>query len=185
LLPSPLLYVSLAFKRHREEYYRSLMEVRTKGDWEGWTAFFLRSVQEAANDGVNAASRLFALLSQDRQTVINHPATTVPTVRLFDSLPEHPMVTLTTALRMLKTTKPTASKAIEVLRKAGVLHEISGKRRDRVYAYRAYLKVLAEDTEVPLGDRRERSEALTQALRHAHKRFGGTLRKLAPGKRRD
>jgi Fic family protein len=185
LLPSPLLYVSLAFKRHREEYYRSLMAVRTKGDWEGWTAFFLRSVQEAADDGVSAASRLFALLSQDRQTVINHPATTVPTVRLFDSLPEHPMVTLTTALRMLKTTKPTAIKAIGALRQAGVLHEITGKRRDRVYAYRAYLKVLAEDTEMPEQRQRERPEALTQALRRANRRFGGALRRLARSGRRD
>lgn len=49
LLSSPLLYVSVAFKRHREAYYRHLAEVRTRGDWEGWTAFFLRCVREAAD----------------------------------------------------------------------------------------------------------------------------------------
>ena len=38
ILESPFLYLSLAFKRHREEYYRRLHEVRTNGDWEGWTA---------------------------------------------------------------------------------------------------------------------------------------------------
>jgi len=148
LLNSPLLYLSLAFKRHRAEYYRSLLEVRAGGDWEGWTTFFLRCVREAADDGVDAAGRLFALLDKDRRVVANHEATTVPAIRLLDVLPEHPMVTLPAVMGLLKTTKPTAGKAIDALCKAGVLKETTGMRRDRVYAYEAYLKVLAEDTAV-------------------------------------
>jgi Fic family protein len=66
----------------------------------------------------------------------------------LDVLPEHPMVTLPAAMDLLKTTKPTAGKAIEALCKAGILKEATGKRRGRVYAYEAYLKVLAEDTAV-------------------------------------
>lgn len=148
LLDSPLLYLSLAFKRHRAEYYRALLEVRTAGNWEGWTAFFLQCVREASDDGVSAAKRLFALLGQDRRTVANHSATTVPAIRLLDLLPEHPMVTLPAVMDLLKTTKPTAGKAIDALCKAGILKETTGKQRDRVYAYDAYLKVLAEDTAV-------------------------------------
>jgi Fic family protein len=150
LLESPLLYLSLAFKRHRPEYYRRLAAVRTEGDWEGWTAFFLRCVTEAADDGVGAARRLFEVLGEGRRTVVSHPATTLTTVRLFELLPDHPMVTLPGAMKLLDTTKPTAQKAIDALCQAGVLHEITGKRRDRVYAYRAYLDVLGEDTE-PFG----------------------------------
>ena len=148
LLDSPLLYLSLAFKRHRAEYYRALLEVRTAGDWEGWMVFFLRCVHEAAEDGVSAARRLFALLDRDRRVVTNHKATTIPAVRLLDLLPEHPMVTLPGVMDLLKTTKPTAGKAIDALVKAGVLKETTGKQRDRIYAYEAYLKVLAEDTAV-------------------------------------
>ena len=148
LLDSPLLYLSLAFKRNRAEYYRALLDVRTAGDWEGWTAFFLRCVREAAEDGVSAAKRLFALLGKDRRTVAGHEATTVSAIRLLDVLPEHPMVTLPAAMDLLKTTKPTAGKAIDALCKAGILKETTGKQRDRVYAYEAYLKVLAEDTAV-------------------------------------
>ena len=147
LLPSPLLYLSLAFKRHRAEYYRRLTEVRTRGDWEGWTSFFLDCVRESAEDGVDASRRLFLLLGRDRTRVARHPATTMPAVRLFDLLPDHPIVTLPVALRLLDTTKPTASKAIGALLQAGVLREISGKRRDRIYAYSEYLKVLGEDTQ--------------------------------------
>jgi Fic family protein len=149
ILTSPLLYLSLAFKRHRAEYYRRLLEVRNQGDWEGWTDFFLRCVRESAEDGVSAARRLSALLGKDRRTVANHKATTVTAIRLLDLLPEHPVITLTRAMELLKTTKPTAGKAIDALCKAGILAETTGRQRDRVYAYDAYLKVLAEDTSEP------------------------------------
>ena len=148
LLTSPLLYLSLAFKKHRQDYYRHLLEVRTKGDWEGWTGFFLRCVCQSADDGVNAAQRLFATLSKDQKTVIEHPAATVMAVRLFHLLPEHPIVTVASVIDLLKTTKPTAAKAVDALCQAGVLGEITGKQRDRVYAYRAYLSILTEDTEI-------------------------------------
>jgi len=146
ILTSPLLYLSLAFKRHRSEYYRRLLEVRNQGDWEGWTDFFLRCVCESAEDGVSAASRLFALLGNDRRAAANHKATTVTAIRLLDLLPEHPIVTLPRAMELLKTTKPTAGKAIDALCQAGILAETTGRQRDRIYAYSAYLKVLAEDT---------------------------------------
>jgi Fic family protein len=164
----PLLYLSLAFKRHRADYYRHLNDVRVEGDWEGWTAFFLECVREAADDGTDAARRLFAVLGKDRQTVISHPATTVPTVRLFDLLPDHPIVTLPTTMKLLNTTKPTAAKAIGALCQAGVLHEITGRRRDRAYAYRAYLRVLAEDTDMPPA-RPGRTRATAQASRQTNK----------------
>ena len=146
LLDSPLLYLGLAFKRHRAEYYRALLEVRTNGNWEGWTEFFLECVREAADDGVGAAKRLFALLGEDRRLVAGHKATTVTAVRLFDCLPEHPMVTMPGVIGLLGVTKPTAGKAIDALCRAGVLRETTGKRRDRLYAYGRYLKVLSEDT---------------------------------------
>ena len=146
ILDSPLLYLSLAFKRHRAEYYQHLLEVRTNGDWEGWAAFYLRCIRESAEDGVSSARRLFALLGRDRSNVANHKATTVTAIRLFDLLPEHPVLTLPRTMELLATTKPTAGKAIDALCKAGILGETTGRKRDRVYAYGGYLDVLAEDT---------------------------------------
>jgi Fic family protein len=146
LLDAPILYLSLAFKRHRADYYQRLSDVRTNGDWEGWTGFYLRCVRESAEDGVNAAKRLFALLGRDRRILTRHKAATVTAVRLLDLLPEHPIITLSIAMKLLKTTKPTAGKAIDTLYRTGVLNETTGRRRDRVYSYNAYLKVLTEDT---------------------------------------
>lgn len=146
LLPAPLLYLSVSFKRQREEYYRLLSAVRSEGDWEGWTTFFLDCVREAADDGVATAQRMFALLNRDRQGLLTHSKVTLPAVRLFDQLPTHPIVTLGSAMEILSTTKPTASKAIDALQQAKVLREITGKQRDRIYAYHGYLELLTKDT---------------------------------------
>jgi Fic family protein len=147
LLPGPLLYLSVAFKRHRQAYYDHLSRVRTDGDWEGWTQFFLDCVREAADDGVASAQKLFTVTTKDRAKLALHTQATVPAIRLFELLPSRPMITLAGAMEMLSVSKPTASKAIAALEAAGILRETTGKKRDRVYAYHRYLQVLTTDTE--------------------------------------
>ena len=142
LLKSPMLYLSLALRRRQQQYYAHLTAVRDGGDWEGWTAFYLECVREAADDGVRAAERLFALLGKDRARLIAHDSVTVPAIRLLDLLPSNPVVTLPLAIELLGVSKPTVIKAIEALEETGILKETSGKRRDRVYAYQKYLDVL-------------------------------------------
>jgi Fic family protein len=145
LMPSPLLYLSLAFKRHQSDYYTRLSAVRTDGDWEGWTAFYLRCVREAADDGVNVASGLFELLGKDRKRLAAHERSTVAALQLLDVLPDHPVVTAARVAKLLKITAPTARKAVEIAADAGILREVSGKQRDRVFAYHKYLQVLTGD----------------------------------------
>lgn len=144
LLTQPLLYLSVAFKRRRPQYYTRLDAVRAEGDWEGWTRFFLECVAEAADDGVRVATELHALIAKDRRTLTNHPGATVPAIQLLDRLPSTPVVTVPTVADLLTVTAPTARKAIEILEAAGILRETSGKQRDRVYAYEAYLAILTE-----------------------------------------
>ena len=148
VIDAPLLYLSVAFKRHRQEYYACLNAVRTEGDWEGWTAFFLRCVREAAEDAVAAARRLHTLIGQHRRALTAHGETTMNAVRLFESLPDHPMITLPSAAKLIDASPPTAGKAIELLCRMNILREVTGKQRDRVYAYQDYLHVLAEDTSI-------------------------------------
>ncbi|MFN4838823.1 MAG: Fic family protein [Phycisphaerales bacterium] len=142
LLKTPMLYLSLALKRRQQEYYARLSGVRTTGEWEAWTAFYLECVREAADDGVRAAEAIFTLVGKDRARLIKHDTVTVPAVRLLDLLPSNPVVTLPLAVELLDVSKPTAIKAIESLEKTGVLKETTGKRRDRVYAYQKYLDLL-------------------------------------------
>jgi Fic family protein len=131
LLTHPLLYLSLFFKRHQAEYYRRLSAVRTDGDWEGWLDFFLDGVATISEEIVTTARELFLTVSGDRERVLKQSATSVAALRLFEALPVQPIITVATAMRTLDTTKPTAGRAIEVLRTAGVLAERTGRRRDR------------------------------------------------------
>ncbi len=146
LLSAPLLYLSLFFKRHRAEYYTRLAAVRTEGDWEGWTRYFLEAVSTIANEGVSTARDLFGLVNRDREQVLITPGSTVMAARLFEQLPEHPILTIATAVKLLDTSRPTATKAVMALVDAGVLAEISGKKRDRSFSYAAYLDRLKTGT---------------------------------------
>ena len=146
LLSSPLLYLSLGFKRHRQNYYRRLTAVRSQGDWEGWTEFFLQCVIESASDGVTTAQRLFAVVGADRDRASKHKSATVNSLRLFELLAENLVLALARAGELLGATKPTSQKAIDALCAAGVLHEVTGRKRDRVYAWQSYIDVLGTET---------------------------------------
>lgn len=148
LLTTPLLYLSLFFKRNREDYYRRLNAVRVDGDWEGWLDFFLDGVATIADEAVASARELFALVAADRARVLAHAGMSVVALRLFELLPRHPVVTVASVMKLVETTKPTAGRAIELLVAAGVLVETTGKKRDRSFVYRSYLDRLRVGTEL-------------------------------------
>lgn len=148
LLTRPLLYLSLFFKRHRQEYYRRLNAVRADGEWEAWLDFFLDGVATIAEEAVATVRELFQLVTADRQRVMAHPGVNLVAVQLFERLPSQPIVTAPWVIAALSTTKPTAGRAIDVLEAAGVLVETTGKKRDRVYAYQAYVDLLRAGTEL-------------------------------------
>ena len=144
LLDQPILYLSIAFKRRQGEYYARLGAVRAEGDWEGWTSFFLECVAAAADDGVAVAQTIHALVARDRARIVGHPRATVAAIQLLERLPSTPVLTVPRATGLLGITAPTARKAIELLEDLDVLRETTGKRRDRVYSYHAYLDLLTE-----------------------------------------
>lgn len=148
LLKAPLLYLSLFFKRHRAEYFRRLTAVRTDGDWEGWTDFFLDAVATIADEAVTSARELFAVVTLDRARVLDQDTTSVSAARLFELLPNHPIITVATAMKLIATSKPTATRAVETLIAAGILVETTGKKRDRSFAYQTYVDRLRIGTEL-------------------------------------
>jgi Fic family protein len=152
LLSAPLLYLSLFFKRHRPEYYRLLGEVRSRGNWEAWTDFFLEGVATIADETVATAREIFALISADRERLLAARSASVIAIKLMEQLPLHPIVSVPSVVKLLKTTKPTAGKAIQVLERLHVLTETSGKQRDRTYAYAAYLDKLRVGTDIESGE---------------------------------
>lgn len=148
LLEKPLLYLSLFFKRHQAEYYRRLGNVRTEGDWEGWLDFFLDGMATIAEEAITSARDLFSLVSEDRDRILASGSASVSAFRLFELLPRHPIVTVAFAMKLVDASKPTAIRAIGILEEAGILAETTGRRRDRSFAYQAYLDLLRVDTDM-------------------------------------
>jgi len=149
VLSQPLLYLSLYFKQHRAEYYRLLDLVRAEGNWEAWLDFFLEGVESTATGAVESVRRLLDLFQQDEQRIQRAQRRASTTLRVFRVLCERPLVTLNEVCRRTELSFPAAAKAMETLATLGIVQEITGRQRNRAFAYQNYLKILSEGTEVP------------------------------------
>jgi len=147
ILRQPLLYLSLFFKQHRDEYYRLLDLVRREGDWEAWLDFFLEGVRQTASGAVETAHRLLALFGEDAARIQTLGRGAANALRIFDILRARPITTIGDLVTKTGVTYPTAAKNVEALMKLGILRELTGRRRDRVFAYDPYLAILNEGTE--------------------------------------
>jgi cell filamentation protein, protein adenylyltransferase len=147
VLQQPLLYLSLYFKQHRDEYYRLLDRVRASGDWEAWVDFFLEGVAVTATSAVETAQRLVALFKDDASRVQAGGRTATAMLRVLQALHERPVLTVKEVARRAGLSFPTASKGMTGLVALGVVRELTGKRRNRVFAYDRYLAILGEGTE--------------------------------------
>ncbi|MHB1344616.1 MAG: Fic family protein [Thermoleophilia bacterium] len=147
VLSQPLLYLSLYFKQHRAEYYRLLDLVRTEGDWEAWLDFFLEGVESTAGGAVQTAQRLVALFKDDTDRVQGLGRRAATTLRVLDALRHRPVLTLNGVSRRVGVSFPTATKGMDALVELGIVREITGGRRNRVFAYDTYLSILSEGAE--------------------------------------
>lgn len=147
VLREPILYLSLHFKAHRAEYYRLLQEVRENGAWEAWMEYFLTGVRDTAGQAVDTAREIMTLFEKDR-TAIQTLGRGAPSVfRVHDLLQRRPIVTIQAASNELGLSLPTIGKALDHLVGLGIVRELTGKRRNRVFAYSNYLAVLDRGTE--------------------------------------
>jgi len=144
VLTQPLLYLSFYFRRHRADYYRLLQEVREQGAWENWLEFFLDGVAETANQAFETANKIADLFKSDRSRISASGERVGSALQIHDLMRTKPFITSTTATKQTGLTMPTVNAAIELLLKLGIVEEVTGKRRGRVYGYRAYLLLLGD-----------------------------------------
>ena len=147
-LQYPVLYLSLYLLRHRSAYYRMLDRVRRTGNWEVWLAFFLEGVKETAENAFGTMERLIELSDSDRKRIRTggHPVNSA--LRVHSALCEQPVQSLSQTVERTGLTFPTAATAMANLVNLGVAQEITGGRRNRLFAYSDYLDILNEGTEV-------------------------------------
>jgi Fic family protein len=144
-----MLYLSLYLKQHRARYYELLDRVRREGDWEAWVDFFVQGVAETAEGAVATARRLHEIAEQDRSAIERLGREAGSAAVIHQSLQRIPVGTIAHLSNTTKLTLPTVTKALQVLARLGIVREITGRKRDRVYSYEGYMKVLGEGTEVP------------------------------------
>lgn len=148
VLREPLLYLSLYLKTHQQTYYRLLQDVRLKGDWETWLEFFLKGVTETANNAYDSAMRIVALFRNDRERISAAGDQTNSMLRIHELMQTHPFLNAAQAQRNTGLSAPTVNKAFEALEALGIVREVTGRRRGRVFAYQALLDILDAGTDV-------------------------------------
>jgi Fic family protein len=147
VLKEPMLYLSLHFKKERRKYYRLLSDVRTKGDWEAWLAFFLEGVRLTADGAVSTAGRLVDLFAEDEERIRKRGRAAGSAVLIHRALKMRPIVSLHEAGTRAGVSFPTASTGMKLLEDLGIARELTGKKRDRLYSYARYIEILSEGTE--------------------------------------
>jgi len=146
-LSEPLLYLSLYLKTHRQLYYDLLQQVRIKGDWEAWLSFFLEGVMVVADQASFTARRLLNLFAQDSRKIEQIGRAAGSVLRLHNLMRQKPLFSINYATEALAMSKPTVTSALRHLESLGIVQEVTGRRRDRLFVYREYLNILNEGLE--------------------------------------
>jgi len=141
----PMLYLSLYFKTHRQHYYELLNNTRHTGDWELWLSFFADAVIVTASQAVETARQIHSLTIQDRDK-ISHGATS--TLLIHQALMERPIATSGYLAEKTKLTPATVNKSLSNLEQAGIVKEITNRKRNRVFSYTAYIDIMSSGTEL-------------------------------------
>jgi len=147
MLGEPLLYLSLYLKQHRAEYYSLLDRVRTDGDWETWLAFFADGVSESAAGAVSTAQRLVRRAQTDARSIQEIKRLAGSALRVHQALQQRPVATAAALAKSSGVSMPSVNASLAALEDVGIVREITGRKRNRVFRYDKYLKILTEGTE--------------------------------------
>lgn len=132
LLPDPFLYISAFFNKNRQEYFDHLFEVSATGAWNRWLKFFLKGIEEQAQEGFIRSNELLKLNEEYRERYRGSQSETI--LPLIHTLFSTPVLTVRQATEMIgNKTYPAVNNAVQELERDGILEEITGKERNRVY----------------------------------------------------
>jgi Fic family protein len=150
VLKEPLLYLSLYFKTHRNTYYDLLQQIRINGDWESWIEFFLTAIKETAEKATSTASVLIKLADEDRKKIQNIGRASGSALRVYQALLQRPIVSIPKICEITGLWTTSVTTVIKHLEQIGIIKEITGGKRNRLYKYVEYIDILNEGTDVTI-----------------------------------
>ena len=146
ILSRPVLYLSHFFKRYRQEYYDFLQRTRDLGDWEGWVKFFLTGIAEVSQEATTTARAIVSLREEHRMLVTREFGRAAGNgLVVLEKLYERPIMNVNEIAKMLSVTYAAANQLVQRFCDAGILQEITGQKRNRVFRYTPYIALFAEN----------------------------------------
>jgi Fic family protein len=148
ILSEPILYLSIFFKRYRQDYYDRLQAIREKGDWEGWLAFFLEGVRAVSTEATATAIQIVRLREETRVEISQKLGRrTGSALELLEYLFRNPVVDVRRVKEVTRLSQPAANSLTNVMAEVGILRELTGKKTYRVFAFGRYLDLFQEKDE--------------------------------------
>ena len=148
VMREPTLYLSLYFKVNRDAYYHALQQIRVKGAWEEWIDFFLKGIVEVAGQAASTARELTALVKADRAKILARSGRRNAAVfKVYDLMENQIYATVPNVQKELAISAPTARSGLNELLTLGIVKEVTGQERNRVYVYEKYLEILQRGAE--------------------------------------
>jgi len=148
-LRDPMLYLSLYFKTHRQTYYELLNEVRLNGNWEACLDFFAEAVIFTANQAVETVKQLIDLSSEDRDRIRQLGRASVSMLQVHRALLERPIATASWLVKKTTISPATVNKCLNRLEHLGIVQELTGQKRNRVFSYTRYVEIMNKGTDLP------------------------------------
>ncbi len=149
ILKEPMLYISLYFKTHRDRYYQLLNNVRLTGDWESWLDFFADAIVETATQAVDTAQQLMTLATLDGQRINKLKRISGSAHQIHKAMLERPMASPNWIQEKTQLSPATVNACLRELEIIGVLKEVTGQKRNRLYSYIEYISIMNQGTELP------------------------------------
>ncbi len=138
LLTKPCLYVSSFLEKNRASYYDALTAVRTRHDLLNWVKFFLNAINVTANEAVETFRKIVELKEEMQQLVFSMGGRATNGARLLELFYSHPGLSTRFAAKQLNLTPATIDRLLREFIRLGIVHEITGYRRNRIFFFKPY-----------------------------------------------
>ena len=143
ILSKPTLYLSDFFARHKGSYYDSLTVARHSNNIEQWILFFLSGVIETAQKSKETFQKIIKLREESESKILTLGSRAKKGKELLISLYSRPLIEIGDVVKQFNTSHQTAAKLVNSLEKLGILKEISGYKRNKIYHFEKYIQIFS------------------------------------------
>jgi len=145
ILDKPLLYLSSHFEKDKGLYYDNLMRVRERNDMLQWLKYFLVGIEQTATLAVSALSRIINLKAKLEQNLqASFGRRTASAQRLLNALFTQPAIRIEEVQKICDLSYKAANELVAQMCEHGILREITGQSRNRVFIFADYLAVFSD-----------------------------------------